>query len=549
VIRSQPSRTARLAAARLCVVDFPGPEPSARLERLIADSHLGGVVLFRKNVVQPSQVAALTAQVRDIAAAARVRPPAIAIDHEGGVVNRFPPHDDRPRVTAFPGAMAIGATGDARLAYRAGAASGHELRALGIHHDYAPVADVNNNPDNPVIGVRAFGERPELVETMALAFARGLQDAGVAATVKHFPGHGDTDVDSHDALPLVGHDRDRLDRIELRPFEAAVRDGVASVMTAHIVYPALDATRAPATMSAPIVQGILRDRWGFDGLVCTDSLLMRAIADHYGMGEAAVASVRAGCDVVLALGAEEAQDEVLGRLAVAIETGEISSARLAEALARVDAFAARWVGPDRQAYGGADVTDEADTAARLATEIAEAAVTVVRDRFSLLPLRGRRVGVVVVTPDVADVTDPGETGAAPFTVALRRRLANVEDLTESFSRTVDRRSTSRVGPVDLSRLDGVIAVTHSRGRPSPALPAALAEVHRAAGDRMILVATGTPYDLLACRDVGAFVATYGRDPAMLDAAAKVLAGKVAATGRLPVSIPGLHDVGHRYRAT
>jgi beta-N-acetylhexosaminidase len=519
------------------VVDFPGPEPSAHLERLIADAHLGGVVVFRKNVQRPAQVAALTAQIRGIATAAGAPPPSIAIDHEGGVVNRFGPHQGHPRVTAFPGAMAIGATGDATLAYRVGAVSGGELRALGIHHNYAPVADLNNNAENPVIGIRAFGESTGLVEAMALAYARGLQDAGVAATVKHFPGHGDTDVDSHVALPVVDHERARLERVELRPFEAAVRAGVASVMTAHIVYPALDPSRAPATMSAPIVQGILRDTWGFQGLVCTDSLLMRAVADHYGAGAAAVASVRAGCDVVLALGEEAAQDEVLGRLAAAIETGEIPAARLAEAIARVDAFVARWVGSDRDSRAAAGGDPDRHDTRDLAAHVAERAVTVVRDRHNLLPLRAPRVGVVIVAPDIVDVTDPAEVGAAPLTTALRRYHPNVQDVTAPVVLS---------GTADLRGLDALIAVTYSRGKASPALSAALGAVHRMAGDRMILLATGTPYDLLACPEVGAFVATYGRDPAAVEAAAKVLTGQVPATGRLPVSLPGLYAAGHRH---
>lgn len=545
---ARPSRAARRTAARLCVVDFPGPEPSAFLERLIADAPPGGVVLFRKNVRHPSQVAGLTAQLQSLVSASGAPPLAIAIDHEGGTVNRFEPHAGVPRVTAFPGAMALGATGDAALGYRVGAAAGAELRTLGITHNYAPVVDVNNNADNPVIGIRAFGEHPDIVESMALAYARGLQDAGVAATAKHFPGHGDTDVDSHVALPLVAHDRARLDAVELRPFAAAVRAGVASIMTAHIVYPALDSTRTPATMSAPIVQGILRDTWGFGGLVCTDSLLMRAIADHYGMGDAAVASIRAGCDSVLALGPEAAQREVLDRLAAAIESGEIPAPRLTDALGRIDAFVARWgrSGRDPRRAGGA--YDEGD-AARLATEVAEAAVTVVRDRHAVLPLRAGRVGVVEVAPDTADATDPTERFEAPLAAALRRHRPEVLDVQAPASYGSSGGLSHGIGATVLSGLEAVIAVTASHGSPSPSVAAALRDLHRAAGDRMILVATGTPYDLLACPEIGAFVATYGRDPGTLDAAARILTGKIPATGGLPVSLPGLYAAGHRHTGT
>ncbi len=528
-----PGRDARRAAGRLCLVDFSGPAPSAALERLIADRHILGVVLFRKNIESPQQVARLTDALVAIAQEAGAPPPWVAIDHEGGAVTRFPPtvggdpppnaRHLLPRVTPVPSAMALGATGDPVLAQAAGRIAGRELRAMGINVDFAPVMDVNTNPSNPVVGTRAFGDSPGLVAAMGLAYVRGLQEAGVAATAKHFPGHGDTTVDSHLGLPRVDHDRARLEDVELAPFAAATRAGVAGIMTAHVVYPALDPSGVPATLSAPILRGILRERWGFGGLVFTDSMSMRAIADHYGMGDAAVAAVRAGCDVVLALGEEAAQQEIFDRLAAAIERGEIAGARLAETRARVAAAAGRWgVGSARapQAEGTESPHEaEASDHGRIAEQIAAAAVTLVRDRAGILPLAPGRMSVVSIPPV------PSEGPGPDLSSALRRHGAVVDEI----------HSYDPDGPAVLGGT--VVAVTCARGTPEARVVAAVRALHRLAGDRLIVVGAGDPYDLVAYPQIPAYLATYGPDQPSLDMAARVLLGHARARGTLPVTLP------------
>lgn len=530
---ARPSQDARRAAGRLCFVDFPGVAPSALLERLIDQDHIGGVVLFRKNVASATQAAALAATLQAIARGARGSPLWVAIDHEGGMVTRFPGGTAAgagPRATALPSAMALGAAGDPALARQAGQVAGRELRAMGIHLNFAPVMDVNSHPANPVIGVRAFGETSSLVEAMGLAYIAGLQDAGVAATAKHFPGHGDVTVDSHVGLPWVNHGLDRLEAVELPPFAAAVRAGAAAIMTAHIVHPALDPSGVPATMSAPILCGILRERLGFRGLVCTDSMGMRAIVDHFGVGDAAVASVKAGCDVVLALGPEALQEEVLAHLAGAIESGEIAGGRVAEALARIDAAASRWVrgrvldaaaaaSPPADLSGVVGTPDHKDIAGR----IAAAAVTLVRDRTGVTPLAGARIGVVAVAQDSEEWGRPDLAGS------LRRHGATVREY----------------APLDsLSGVDHVIAATCSRGTLPPAQVEAVRALYRQTGDRLVVVATGDPYDLLQFPEIPAYLVTYGSDETSLDAAAQVLLGGIPPRGRLPVSLPGAYSLGH-----
>ncbi len=499
---------------------------------MIAEDHVAGVVLFRKNVVSPSQVAALTASLQAIARAAGAPPLWMSIDHEGGMVTRFPPAPagTGPVMTTLPSAMALGATGDPALARRAGDVAGRELRTLGIHLNFAPVLDVNNNPGNPVIGARAFAEAPALVEALGVAYIEGLQASGVAATAKHFPGHGDVTVDSHLGLPRVEHDLSRLEAVELAPFAAAARAEVAAVMTAHIVYPRLDPSGVPATMSMPILTDLLRDRLRFRGFVISDSLSMRAIVDHFGVGEAAVAAIQAGCDVVLALGPEGLQREVLEHLAGAIESGAIPAERVAAATAGLAAAATRWKVAATQAKGPAGTTDlpalvgAADHQA-VARHIAEAAVTLVRDQRRIVPLQGPRIGVVIVADDSAN-------GAG----------AESLHLVESLQRCgADARACAPHD--DLSLVDQVVALTYSRGMLAPARVAAIQDLHRRVDHRLVVVAAGDPYDLMQFPQVSAYLVTYGADPFSLDAAARVLLGTLTPKGRLPVSLPGLHPVG------
>jgi beta-N-acetylhexosaminidase len=535
----RPGREARRAAGRLCLVDFSGTDPSIRIERLIVEDRISGVVLFRKNVASASQVAALTAALRRIARhayrQARVPPVWVAIDHEGGAVNRFAPsaHDPAPAgagamaaITPLPSAMSLGAAGDPALARLAGCVAGRELRAMGVNLNFAPVLDINSNPANPVIGARAFGESPALVEGMGLAYLDGLQSAGVGAAAKHFPGHGDVTVDSHLALPRVEHGADRLEAVEMAPFAAAVRAGVAAVMTAHVAFPGLDPAGVPATMSRPILRGILRERWGYRGLICSDSLSMRAIVDHHRVGDAAVAAVLAGCDLLLALGPDALQDEALEHLALAIEHGDIPADRLAETMRRLDEAAGRWGSDAAPPRGLADVVGSPEHAA-IARRIAEAAVTLVRDRAGMIPLKAARVDVVTVPAASGDDTP---LRFAPWLCRYHPAVTEIaaDDL-------------ARDDPAGGN--DTVIAVMCTRGMPAPSQVALIRHLYRRLRDRLIVLAAGDPYDLLQFPEVPAYLVTYGPDGPSLDAAARILVGLVRPRGRLPVTLPGLYHAG------
>lgn len=318
---------------QLLIGSLPATTIPAEIRSLAREFQLGGITLFGRNIEAPEQIAELSHDLQSLASG---MPLWVAIDQEGGRVARL-----RAPFTEWPPMAALGRSGDPVLAGRFAAALAAELRAVGITLDYAPVLDIHTNPKNPVIGDRALADDAEMVGKLGAAIVHGLQDNGVAACGKHFPGHGDTSVDSHHALPVVEHPPDRIRRVECVPFRQAIAAGVGFIMTAHVVIPSLDEER-PATLSRRIVQDLLRDELGFQGVILSDDLEMKALAATQSVPGAAVQAVAAGCDAVLVCRADDkdrghdvhAQADVLEALVHAVEDGRIPYKRLEDALVR-----------------------------------------------------------------------------------------------------------------------------------------------------------------------------------------------------------------------
>jgi beta-N-acetylhexosaminidase len=325
------SRLRRLCG-QLLTVGFEGASAPAHLLARVAASEVGGVMLFRPNVESPEQVAALVGELRR--AAPPELPLVVATDQEGGAVQRL-----RAPLTVWPDMMSVGSAGDPALTHAVGAALGGELAALGIQWDLAPVLDVHTSPENPVIGRRAFGCTPDVVTLHALAFWRGLRSQGVLGCGKHFPGHGDTVADSHLTLPVVSHDEGRLRAVELAPFRAAAAAGIEALMTAHVRYPAFE-PELPATLSRRLLTGLLREEWGYEGLVASDDLGMRAVADRFSIEDLAVEGLRAGIDLFLIRESRERQEQVHAALVRAAECDGDVRARVEASAARVARFKA-----------------------------------------------------------------------------------------------------------------------------------------------------------------------------------------------------------------
>ena len=499
---------------------------------LARDVGVGGFVLGI--AASPFDIAA---KVNALQRAARL-PLLIAADLESGPAMRL------RGGTAFPGNMALGATGRELDAYEVGRVTALEAQAVGIRWLFAPVVDVNNNPANPIINTRSFGEDPGRVAALAAAFVRGVREHGALATAKHFPGHGDTGVDSHLAVPLIGADRARLDTVELVPFRAAVRTGVDAVMSGHLVVPALvGADGPPATLSAAVLDTLLRRDLGFRGLVVTDALAMGAIVGRYGAAQAAVLAFEAGADVLLMPGDAAA---AIDALVAAVDAGTIRMARLDSSVSRVFAAKARaglWARRmvDLPAIAAAVGTSD-DWA--LAQDIATRSVVLVRDSARLVPLPPERRRRVVVA---AFGDDAGPGAGTAFTAALRGGL----DGLRAF-RLYPASGPASYDSVRTAAGDAGAVVFVASPRPAPwrpdavSIPPALADLADSlsvAGRPVVFVSLGSPYVLAQVPRVPAFLVAWNATEPTERAAALALLGLAPVTGRLPVSLPPLYPIG------
>jgi beta-N-acetylhexosaminidase len=453
--------------------------------------------------------------------------------------------------TTFPRSMAFGAAGDERLAFEAGRVTGEEARALGIRVNFAPVVDVNNNPRNPVINTRSFGEDPKQVSRLASAYVRGLQQTGVMATLKHFPGHGDTDVDSHLGLPVITESRPRLDAIEFPPFEAGISAGAGAVMTAHIEMPALDPTPdTPTTLSRPIVTGVLRNELRFGGLIYTDSMQMAGVTAMYSAGEAAVRAVEAGNDVVLHSPDEGA---ALDALVAAVQSGRIQAAQVDASVERIlRAKAAAGLNKTRLVDLDA-IPNVVGTRANqaIADEVSRKSITLIKDERNQVPLKVP-ANAQVLYLSVLDYPSGWGIGAPSrtFLPELRKRWPNVTAIELS-----DRSTPAEIDLVRAMapRFDAIVVSVFVRaasasGRLDLATPLqqllqSIARQAAGPGRPMITTFFGNPYVATFLPELPAMLLTYDfYDRAELSAV-KAIAGEAPIGGRLPIALPGMLERG------
>ena len=457
--------------------------------------------------------------------------------------------------TRLPRAMAIAAAGDPDLAYRAGRLAAGEGRSLGVHVDFYPVVDVNNNPRNPIINIRSFGEDPRRVGELAQAYIRGIHEGGMLATAKHFPGHGDTTTDTHLALPTLDFARERLDRVELPPFRAAIAAGVDAVMSSHIALPALDPAKladagglgVPATLSRPILTGLLREELGFQGLIFTDSMSMYAISRNLPPDRAAAMAVSAGADCVLH---SPDNDLAFQGIKAAVERGEIAVAQIERSAERMLRAKARLGLHRRREVDLAAIDAQVGGRAReqVADLLAARAVTLVRDERKLVPLAVPRTAKLLYL-SVIDYGTGWREGAPSrtFLPELRRRWPEVTAVEISDRTTAEEYDLVRA----LARhVDAVVASVFVRiasysGRMdlSPA-QIALLDWLAAQPRPLVTVVFGNPYLVGALGRLPAVLLTYEFFDGAERAAVRAIAGEIPIGGRLPISIPGLFEAGH-----
>ena len=516
--------------SNLLVLAFEGlAAPADVLNRVRSDPPAGFTLFTEDNVHNVEQVRELTDSLQ--AANGDDLPLLMAADQEGGQLIAL------VGTTPFPGNMALGAAGDPELTYRVGTAIGVEMLAAGVNLNYAPCADLNTNPANPSLGIRSFGDEPRPVAAHIAAFVTGLRSAGVLATVKHFPGKGNAQVDSHFGLPVIAHDRVRLDAMELVPFLAGLEAGADLVMTGHFAIPGLtERDDLPSTLSRAVLTDLLRNELGFDGAVITDAFDMGAIAQGTGQVIDAITAIRAGVDLLLLKG--EAQERVEQGLGLASRRRLIHRDRLDAAVANSRALRTRVAGaiqPDVSVVGSAEHR-------ALAAEVAQRAVTLVRNEDGLLPLRLESEDrIAAVMPQPINLT-PADTSALVtpgLAAALRRHHGTVDEFVVGHPPTDGEIAAMREKATDYDLwVVGTISASLDDQQ------ATLVNQLLATGLPTATVALRTPYDLAAYPTATTYACTYGLRKPMMEALADALFGKAPFDGRLPVTIPDYYDAGH-----
>lgn len=495
---------------QLMMVGFSGTVADEQVAALVRGRRAGGVCLFKRNIAGAEQVARLNDALHELLA--DWVPPFIAVDQEGGNVVRI-----LDGAVVLPGNMALGATRSEELAYEAGREQARTLKLLGFNMNLAPVLDVNVNPKNPVIGIRSFGDRPDLVTALGLAFVRGQQDADIVTVAKHFPGHGNTDADSHRALPVMRETRAQLME-QIAPFREVIHSGLDGLMTAHVAIPAITGNDLPATLSRPILTRLLRKEIGFDGLVITDELEMEAIAQKYGVGHAAVMAVGAGADMVLIPWRPEKKTEVYRSLVQAVRDGTLPARRIDEAVRRILVVKAR-----RGLFEPLPPLQERLHVLRshpsdVDLRIARGAVTMLRADPRVFPLpANKRIGVI--------------SAEASLARAILDRHPEAQAMVVPAYPTQGRRALLRQQARELALESDVVVVGLINSRQLE-----LVTMAAAAGRPVVVVAMGLPYFAEHVPEAKAVLATYSYRPSAAAAAAAALFGEQGTPGKLPVSL-------------
>ncbi|MEU0315425.1 glycoside hydrolase family 3 protein [Nocardioides sp. NPDC006273] len=530
------SDTAKAGNQKLYGVDTPA--------QAIAKYQPGGVIYFTTrgpdNIGDPAQVATLSNGLQQAALQQRPKIPLnIAVDQEGGaLVARFGPASG---ATQMPGQMALGASGSTDDAARSAEVIGTELAAVGVTQDYAPVADVNLNPNNPVIGIRSPGADPAAVSDIVAAEVEGFDDGNLSSIAKHFPGHGDTGVDSHYGLPEVTHTREELEEIDLPPFKAAIDAGIDAIMTAHVTVPAIDPTGEPATMSEPILTGLLREEMGFDGLIVTDALDMQGAAATYPADVAPVEAFLAGADQLLI---PPKMDVAYAAVTDAVKEGTISRKRLDESVYRIlkhkldnEIFKSPYVDVAAAPAVFNDPQHKAD-----AQSISDRTTTLVKNDDDLLPLAAGPKNVLVAGWGV-DTT-------AGIAAGLQKRGATTQVL-QSGTTPSDASIAAAVEAAEGKDLvvvptNNAWQINPSTGQPTPAAVAQTKLVKALLDTETPVVVTAmrNPYDVTSFPEAATVLNTYGYTSHQLESLVRVLYGEVDPSGKLPVEIPDLYPLGH-----
>ena len=508
---------------QLLVVGFHTKVLNEDFEELIKKYHFGNVIVFQRNIENSLQLGELDNSIQTLMEKHNNIPAFIGIDQEGGMVVRL-----FNKATYFPGNMAVAAGISCVEAYEIGAAIGRELHDVGVNINFAPVLDVNNNPQNPVIGVRSYGDIPEKVAQYGKHFFKGLQSEKILSCGKHFPGHGNTNVDSHLGLSTISSDLLELRKVELVPFVEAINNGIDGIMTTHILFSSLEKNNLPATLSKTVLTGLLKEELGFKGLVVTDCMEMKAITSNFGIEDAAIKALNAGIDLLCISHTKEVQIRAFNAIKRAVETGIISMEVLDSKVEKILYFKEKYDLYNWRKLNGKIHDEELKRHAKLAMAISEKSITLVKDQKGLLPLKSE--GLISITPismaisiadDEIEKANLGKVLA--YDIGCKYINYNLKEIDEDgIISKVSNKKTILFGSYNLnlnqsqkSLLDRLIAT----------------------GKDIVLVALRNPYDISNYKnEISTILCTYEYTKLSVNSVIKVLKGEIAPQGRLPVKV-------------
>lgn len=501
-----------------------------RLSNLILNEKIGGVIFFKGNSVQQSE---LTNSLQSLSGT----PLLISADYERGTGMRL--NDG----SIFPSNMALGATRNPELAYKMGYQIAKECRAIGVHQNYAPVVDINNNSLNPIINVRSYGEDPQLVSSMSEEFIRGLQEGNVIATAKHFPGHGDTDIDSHSDLPVLNFSKERLDNLELIPFKNAIRNGVKSVMIAHLSLPSIEKeSGVPASLSKSIVENVLIDELKFNGLIVTDALNMAGVVNHFSAEEVALRCVNAGIDLILM---PQGETVTIDAIEHAVNNGTVSSDRI-ETSARKILNAKKWLKLDQ--YKDADLNSvhdavNSDEAKEISQQIADESLTLVKNKEDVLPfINPQEKSCLIISLNNGNEKANSDYFLSRFNDYNKFNSVSFYDLTGDITDSQEIINDSKEYDIILVPIYAKVKIkTGTVGLPQSQTDLINSLVSE--GKKVVVLSFGNPYLIQGFPEVDSYICAYADAETSINSSINSIFGTIKFKGRLPVSISNEYKYG------
>ncbi len=513
---------------QMIVAGFEGTSVTEEIRALITKYHVGNIILFDRNCKTPKQVFNLVKDLQSLAMESNGAPLFVTIDQENGMVARL-----YQGVTHFPGNMAQGAVNNAEDTYNIGKFTGEGLGALGINFNLAPSLDVNNNPKNPVIGVRSFGDDPSMVGELGAKCINGMQDAGIIATAKHFPGHGDTVVDSHIGLAAVPHDKERLNKVELYPFKKAIEAGVKAIMTAHIIFPAFESRELPATLSYNVLTKLLREELGFKGLIITDCMEMKAIDNHFKTEEGVPMAIKAGADLICISHTFEKQVKSIEKILEKIEMGELTEDIIDNRVERILEEKSKLKLTDGLSKEFNDIEKLMDKAEHisLAEKVSQESITVIKNQ-GIIPLKAKKILVIASKTRVITGAE-GFREEISFGRVLKDALVNSDVNYKEIDINLSKVQAEEIAKESKNYEAAVICTIN--GTTFSSQIDLVKEVLKENED-VLLIPMRNPYDYLELRDVKGCILPYEYTKNSMKSLIKVLKGEVTPVGKSPVRL-------------